>query len=706
MRPLLRRWGLVLGGTLALITLAAAALLSPATPAGAATTWVALGPEGGQVLQMAVSPADPDVLYAVTYANGLFVSQDGGDSWTRSGPEAGDALRVAADPLDAGTAYIGAWHGWTVYKTTDFGAHWSLLPFLYPSPVVNVTQLVIDPDTPARVFAVGNGGTFVTLDGGNHWVTYTAPGRPAKAPITFHPVTPTIMFAEYAISNSFRSLDDGASWQPVPVFQTLAFDPFVPTRLYTLMFGSLRRSDDLGTSWITVTTALPEYLWSLVMDPFNADQMWAAGSQGPYLSTDGGLHWTLSDTGLLPHTQADQIYADPEQPARLWLTVHGLGVYRSLDGGASWQPATTGMDAVTITGIAFDPQDPKRFLASAVDGVYESPDSGSTWLPTALMGLTAYDQPLTFNPITPTTLYEFGQTVKRSLDGGGTWQALTNGIPPTAYFYYGAVNPLTPTTVYAGGITGLYVSTDGGDLWQALSAPNLPSFTTALGFDAVDSTHLLVISPDYGSENPSGLARSLDGGATWAPTGPSGAFRFCLLADHTLAGVAYACHADGLYKTTNGGDSWTLWPVPPLPTVDILAQHPTNSAILYAGSYTGQVARSDDGGETWTALTPLTGDAYWFSLWSLVVDPATPDRLLAGTSRGAYALDQTGPEPSATATRTATPTVTQTATATASNTATSTATPTQTPTRTATATATNGPAEALPYHVYLPLATH
>ena len=129
-----------------------------------------------------------------------------------------------------------------------------------------------------------------------------------------------------------------------------------------------------------------------------------------------------------------------------------------------------------------------------------------------------------------------------------------------------------------------------------------------------------------------GIFKSTDAGLTWVDASDSFTTNKCLtaIAIHpTNPNIVYAAAPyAGVYKTTNGGVSWTL--MPGLPTdMRSVAIHPTNPNIVYAGALQGGVYRTIDGGATWDPFK--TGMEPNDPIWTLVVDPQDPGIVWAGS---------------------------------------------------------------------------
>jgi uncharacterized protein (TIGR03437 family) len=263
--------------------------------------------------------------------------------------------------------------------------------------------------------------------------------------------------------------------------------------------------------------------------------------------------------------------------------------------------------------------------------LWKSTDGGNTWTPIDNLRFAAVEA-LVANPTNPQNLYAAASDTGafKSTDGGNTWTAIGNGITEP-FLYQMALNPSNPSVLYAGGVLlggGLpgevYRTVDGGADWSLVD-----SFTDSLTQLAVDPqkpTTVYAISPPPTTilNNSPADAVSTDGGNTWNPlTAPAfGINQF--LVDPITEGSLYAytygilgglsgfvnpkifiVFFSTLYRSTNGGVSWQTANVTPTAPGPI-ADPTTKPATIYAGIG----ARSNDGGNTWTPLTPPPGIAY------------------------------------------------------------------------------------------------
>jgi len=278
----------------------------------------------------------------------------------------------------------------------------------------------------------------------------------------------------------------------------------------------------------------------------------------------------------------------------------------------AWTPigpySETNPNSATVNSLATDTRTATLYASLFSDGVFKSTDAGGTWsagnsgLPYVVgFGIRS----LAIDPQTPAILYAavVGDPwanpgwvgIYKSSDGGGTWSLAS----PLAEFNALAIDPLTPTTVYAGSDRdGVFKSTDAGATWS--------HHNTGLTHRRV---HAVAIDP----QTPTTLYAAGD----FVPGDSNG-------------GVS-----GGVFKSTDGGDSWTQVNTG-LSRLNVrtLAIDPRTPTTLYAGTYEGGVFKSSDGGGTWSPANTGLAD---LNIHTLVIDPQTPTTLYAGTgNRGVF----------------------------------------------------------------------
>jgi photosystem II stability/assembly factor-like uncharacterized protein len=400
----------------------------------------------------------------------------------------------------------------------------------------------------------------------------------------------------------------------------------------------------------------------LAIDPLTPSTLYAnIYGYGVFKSTDAGSSWTAGNNGLPTYTSdgktyiIDSLATDPLTPSTLYAGIRDHVVFKSMDGGGTWTASNTGLRGDEVAALAIDHLTPSTLYAGITSsinqshfGVYKSTDEGSSWTISSgdLAGIRV--SALVSDPLTPSTLYAgTGIGVYKSTDGGNRWTASITGLSLSVRAL--AIDPLTPSTLYAGanGVT-IYKSTDAGSSWTAFNN-GLP---TSARYREAAQIFTLAIDPNIPSNlyagTHLGVYKSTDGGNNWTaiskglPTDISNSITytspiFIIAIDPLTPSTLYAgTSTGGVFKSTDGGNSWTTSSSGlqgSTVRVNALAIDPLTPSTLYAGTSGAGVYKSTDRGASWAAMNNGLGDLF---VDTLAVDPLTPSTLYAGTSNGVY----------------------------------------------------------------------
>lgn len=280
--------------------------------------------------------------------------------------------------------------------------------------------------------------------------------------------------------------------------------------------GSIRFPDD--------TDAAVQRVWQI--HPAGDGVVWAGVEPAAlFRSADGGVTFDLV-RGLWDHPHRPQwmpggggqclhtVVTDPGDPERVWVAISTGGVYRSEDGGGTWQARNRGIVAGFLPGdeppefgqcvhkMALQPAVPGRMFLQHHWGVYRSDDGADSWQDVGGALPSDFGFPLVVDPDDPDTVYviplesdEFRATpearcrVYRSTDGGASWSGLTEGLPQGDAYLTVLRDAFTasadPAGLFFGTRTGeLFGSLDSGEHWSTLAAhlpPVLSVRATTLG---------------------------------------------------------------------------------------------------------------------------------------------------------------------------------------------------------------------------------
>lgn len=243
-----------------------------------------------------------------------------------------------------------------------------------------------------------------------------------------------------------------------PDYHSLLVDTRDPRALILGTHQGLFRSSDGGRTWSAAD--LPGQDAMNLARP-TGSTAWAAGHNVLAKSTDGGETWADVRPRGLPSLDVHGFAADPRNPRRLYAAIAGQGLYRSTDGGFSFELASAEVGA-NVMALAVMPDG--RILAGDMEqGLLVSSDGARSWkrvLEAALMGLAVNRQD-------SRRVLAAGPGVLLSRDGGRNWKQtldIPDGAGPVAWA------PSNPRIAYVVGFDRqLYRTRDGGETWRPVS---------------------------------------------------------------------------------------------------------------------------------------------------------------------------------------------------------------------------------------------
>jgi photosystem II stability/assembly factor-like uncharacterized protein len=367
-----------------------------------------------------IDPQRSDTLYAIRFDGAIFKSTNGGQNWALNSRFAADSLTV--DPRDSNTLYAPAFgspsFGVGAFKSTDGGVSWSgINTDLRATPIVSA---VIDPRNPETLYAgTPRRGFLKSIDKGKTWAAINSGIKqqdelPDVEPLAIDPQTPSTLYGgiggyQCDPGGVFKSVDGGLNWADsglVTCINALIIDPQIPSTIYALdAYGGAFKSVDGGRSWNPINAGLPKgSVTDLAIDRQNSQTLYAAVGKAVYKSTDGGAIWNYS-TDL--NGAIAKVATDGQHPGTVYVIITpsaGGGIWKSVDGGTSWQDLSSALPATPYT-IALDPKNSATIYAATDYGVITSADGGKSWtLLTAAIG-TGIQRLI---PGTDSTLYASG----------------------------------------------------------------------------------------------------------------------------------------------------------------------------------------------------------------------------------------------------------------------------------------------------------
>jgi photosystem II stability/assembly factor-like uncharacterized protein len=595
-----------------------------------AQTWSLTGPTGGDVRALAASPREPRIVYLGTAEGVLYRSDDGGRRWRRLEP----GPRLPGMSLDnivvtpAGDVLLGYWHvsgtGGGVARSSDGGASFRVFE---PMARESVRALAIAPSDPARIVAGTLTGVFASDDGGGSWRRISPAGHPELRNVESLAVDPRDADVVYAGTwhLPWKTSDGGRRWRAVAagmiddsdVF-TMTTDARTSNGLFATACTGIYRSANGGASWSKLRgiPASSRRTRAFAQDPEQPERLFAGTTEGLWASEDGGSSWLLRGDKELVVNALELL------PGGVLLVgSEGAGVLRSEDRGKTLVAANLGFSARFVGQLLRDTAGGGRLLAAVRNDRYHS---GVLWA--------------------------------RQLEG--PWTKLASGLEGREVWSLG----LSGTQVYAGTDDGVYVHGPGSAAWRRLPGPAARvSEIAALGTEVLllatdrgllrstDGGHSSTAVPLGSARNvlallalrsgsvlaatALGLYRSDDRGLSFRPlsSGPTAPVHRLLALD-AEAQTLFATTALGLFKSIDGGRSFFRCYELAVSEVTGLAVHP-NGRTLYAADFArGGIYRSDDAGESWSAIA--ADGLQPNRVFSLILDPERPERVLAATASG------------------------------------------------------------------------
>jgi len=567
----------------------------------------------------------------------------GGLKWRLIGPfRGGRAVAVAGIPGNSTTFYFGAVNG-GIWQTDDAGVVWR--PIFDDQHVASIGAVAVAPSDPKTIYA-GTGesdirsdlssgdGIHKSVDGGQNWTNVGLRDSRQISRIVVDPRNANVVYVAAlghayggnAERGVFKSTDGGMNWakvldqgpdigasdlaiateSPKLLFATTWRARRPPWSTYGPLGGpgsGLYRSKDGGQSWSHLTGAgLPDGDWErsgVAVSP-DGKRVYAvidAKKAGLYRSDDGGDTWSLLNADPRITSRSwyfGSITIDPKNPDVVYIP--NVALYRSEDGGKTIAIVRGAPGGDDYHQIWIDPKDSTRMILATDQGTTVSVDYGKTWStwynqPTAQIYHVATDEKF------PYAVYGTQQ------DSGGiaVWSRTDHGqinardwfSPGGSESGYIAPDPNDPNIVY---VSGAYGSVDRFDLRTSFSQDVTPWPFPNWGTEIAERKYrdpwnpVLLFSPFdkkalyFGSQF---VMKTLDGGLHWETISP----------DLTGATPQSKDAVGGPATVENSRQRG-------YGVISAIAVSSLNGDLIWAGSDTGLIHVTRDGGSTWKDVTP------------------------------------------------------------------------------------------------------
>jgi photosystem II stability/assembly factor-like uncharacterized protein len=487
------------------------------------------------------------------------------------------------------------------------------------------------------------------------WTNNGPAGKTVLA-IAATPGEPRVVYAGLATLGLFKSTDGGVSWRTTALNNgevgLVVIDSTDPRTLYALITDELFKSTDAGASW--ERTGLDDnVVTSIAIDPVTATTLYAAAfDNGVYRSFDGGTTWEWAGSGL-PTLDSFDLVIDPAATSVIYAGSdqdegHG-GVFVSSDRGESW--ALAGLQGLRVLDLEIDSANPSRLLAAVgpnneglgdptPGGVFETLDGGESWHATGLQDVAVTS--VAIDPNRSSTLYATvidgsgrPDGVLKSTDGGVTWTPANAGLPNLDVF------PAFLVVVARSVADTVYLSTDGGGAWKSTNggvswtsmSSDLP-LTTPFGVKGLATAESLTA---YAAVSGRGVFRTTDGGGTWEPTSTglvdSEVDPLTVVVDPNRPTNVYAPTLSGVVKSEDSGATWTPFNQGLENTQTRSIAVDPTNSAILYALTTNGVFKTTDGGANWKPMNQGLG---FFGDIAFAIAPDSTNVLYIHTSPGLY----------------------------------------------------------------------
>ncbi|MCX6550896.1 MAG: hypothetical protein NTY02_07805 [Acidobacteria bacterium] len=595
MRP---AWRISAVVCLAVCALAGASFLPPASarqpaanPSAAGLRWRLVGPfRGGRVNAVSGVPGQPFTYYYGSVGGGVWKSANAGRTWNPifdSQPVASIGA-IAVAPSHPNVVYVGTGEsdmrdsiafGSGVYKSIDAGATWTHVGL---DATKQIARVIVDPKNPAIVFVAALGNAYGP-----------SPDR-----------------------GVFRSLDGGATWQKVLYKNDsvgavdLVFDPADSRVVYAAMWatrrppwfiyapsngpgGGIFKSVDGGTTWLPLTAGLPtEGLGriGLSISAANPRRVYAivdAKDGGLFRSEDAGATWAKISGDARIWGRGwyfEKITADPKNADIVY--VPNTSIYKSTDGGASWTPIKGAPGGDDYHGLWIAPEDPNRMITASDQGAVVTLDGALTW--------TSWYNQSTAQLYHVAADYRFPYWVTGAQQDSGAVGTPTRSLNAVISMHdwvglcaggesgYTAPDPLHPEILFGGTVTRCNVVTRIGQNVspeRGQAGPFRHAWTQPLVFSSADP-HALYFANQY-------LYKTTNGGDTWTQLSP----------DLTREDPGVPSNLDAASAADAPADKRRG-------VIYTIAPSPVRAPLVWVGTDDGLVHVTPDNGKTWRNVTP------------------------------------------------------------------------------------------------------
>ncbi len=608
-----------------------------------------------------VDARNSKVLYAAAHRHkepgGFFKTTDGGKTWRQSSELKNEAVHsLAQAPSNPNVLIAGTING--IFRSDDAGESWTQLPTHRTQGLINVTSLAIDWRTPETIYAGTWYLPYKTLDGGQTWksIKNGIIDDSDIFAININPRDPNhvILSACSGIYESKNAGDLFRKVQGIPSQSRRTRDilqhPSVPGIVFAGTTEGFWRSERGGAadSWM-VTTSRQLEINSIAVHPDRPETVYiGTNNYGVMVSNDSGKSFLPTNVGYSGRF-ANAILPDREIAKRIYAatinTATGGGfLFVSEDNGQTWRPSMRNMPARLITyAIVQDTEDANTIYLGTNLGIYRSLDRGASWAP-----IWATNEPSTQTKKTPARSAGRAARTRRPAPRVDEIvlkaQEALNAAGYNAGAADGRIGPITLAALKRfQSDKHLPVTEKFDDITLAALGVSKPSGDTTTQEGAViltDAVNALVHTLDQETGKPgflaatnAGLYRTLDPSKGWHKLSYGDGFdqrTSCISTSlRNPEGIWVGTIGSGVLTSHDGGKTWRqVSGVPTDAPVNTIVQDPDRPNYIYVGTKQA-FYMSQDNGKNWSRRG---GNLPFGDFTSIVVNPHDGDEIFVGNA--------------------------------------------------------------------------
>jgi photosystem II stability/assembly factor-like uncharacterized protein len=371
-----------------LVTLPGRASPSSLTPV---SSWVEIGPEGGEIRGLAFNSKNQNEMYAVSSSGQVFKTTNSGGSWQRIAFLDDSLQDIVCHPLSQDVIYVLGSR--SVFKSSDGSKTWTRYP-LAKNCFGDEGQIAIHPKDSRILYIAGNHlasgkrcmAVLKSVSGGKTWeVTRLAPFSIEGYAyfISVNPTNPNIVYTGGYYSDKkrayiFKTIDEGKTWQDITgatlgIPYDMVIDPINSSKVYVGTSHAIYRSLDGGRIWLQNNGIA--FARALGINSSNPNILYASFDSGwIYKSANGGIDWIVYRTEI-----EAQCFKFLVLSKKIFFS-SAAGIWKSLNSGVTWKSSYSGIKATKVPTLAIATSSPKIVYSVAYDhGVFKSKNAGQSW---------------------------------------------------------------------------------------------------------------------------------------------------------------------------------------------------------------------------------------------------------------------------------------------------------------------------------------